>query len=158
GGLMTVFSNIALMGIAFLAILTIKEHAFNLDVLKGILMIFFQLMIVGALALFFSVFLSPFVNFFLTFAIYLLGSLSSITESLAKDPDHHKNALVTGFFYLVHVVIPNFANYNIQNPIIHPEIHVGKEGLYIVQLIVYAILYTTILLTLAVAIFERREV
>ena len=53
-------------------------------------MIFFQLTLVGAVALFFSVFLSPFVNFFLTFAVYLLGS-TDIAGSLADDPDHKKN-------------------------------------------------------------------
>ena len=158
GGLMTVLSNIALMGLAFLLLIVYKEHAFNLDVLKGILMIFFQLVIVGALALFFSVFLSPFVNFFLTFAVYLLGSLSSVTESLASDPDHHKNPVVVGFFKVVHVVVPNFGNYNIQNPIIHPDVHITNENLYIAQNILYAIVYTSILLLIAVQIFERREV
>ncbi|BDI31823.1 hypothetical protein CCAX7_38740 [Capsulimonas corticalis] len=158
GGLMTVLSNIALMGIAFLLLITIKEHHFNVDVLKGIMMIFFQLVIVGALALFFSVFLSPFVNFFLTFAVYLLGSLSSVTESLASDPDHKKNPLVVAFFKLVHVVVPNFGNYNIQNPIIHPDVHIANEALYITQNILYAVVYTGILLMIAVLIFDRREV
>ena len=94
GGLMTVLSNIALMGIALIVLTFIKEHSFDhdvVDVSKGVLMTFFQLTLVGAVALFFSVFLSPFVNFFLTFAVYLLGS-TGLLESLAA-PDEKKSQL-----------------------------------------------------------------
>ena len=161
GGLLTVLSNIALMGLAFVLILAIKERGFDADVLavvKGVVMIFFQLTLVGAVALFFSVFLSPFVNFFLTFAVYLLGSLSSVTESLASDPDGKKNPLAVGFFKFIHLVVPNFGNFNIQNPIIHPDVHIANEGRYLAYLIGYSLLYTAILITLAVWIFDKREV
>ena len=92
GGLMTVLTNIALMGIALILLTFLKEHSFDhdvVDVSKGVLMTFFQLTLVGAVALFFSVFLSPFVNFFLTFAVYLLGS-TGLLESLAA-PDEKKS-------------------------------------------------------------------
>ncbi len=161
GGLLTVLSNVALMGLAFVLILAIKERGFDADVLavvKGVVMIFFQLTLVGAVALFFSVFLSPFVNFFLTFAVYLLGSLSSVTESLASDPEGKKNPVIVGFFKFVHIVVPNFGNFNIQNPIIHPDVHIANEGRYLAYLIGYALVYTAILITLAVLIFDKREV
>lgn len=162
GGLLTVFSNVALMGFVFLILLIIKpdqlgHHRLNMEVLKGIIMIFFQLTLVGAVAVFFSVFLSPFVNFFLTFAIYLLGSLSSVTEALSKSAQD-KNPLVTGLFKVVHNVVPNFGNYNIQNPIIHPDVVIRNETSYLTYLILYALIWTALLLTFAVVIFEKREV
>ena len=52
---------------------------------KGVLLLLFQILLVCAIAMFFSVFVSPFVNFFLTLAIFLLGLSSSVTEALA-DP------------------------------------------------------------------------
>ena len=128
---------------------------------KGILMIFFQMTLLGAVAMFFSVFLSPFVNFFLTFAVWLLGNASSLTEALAdptSDPGHPKNPIIVGIFKLVHVVIPNFANYNIQNPIINPHEHITNEPIYIAWNILYAVVYTAILLTVGSLIFDRREV
>ena len=161
GGLMTVLSNVALMGIVFILLIIVKERGIDLDVrnvTKGVVMIFFQLTLVGAVALFFSVFVSPFVNFFLTFAVYLLGSISSVTESLASNPDGKKSPLVTGFFSFLHTVVPNFGNFNIQNPIIHPDVHIANEARYLTYLIVYALVYTAILLTFAVLIFDRREV
>jgi ABC-type transport system involved in multi-copper enzyme maturation permease subunit len=160
GGLMTVLSNIALMGIAFIVLMLIKERGFNHDVVnvaKGVLMIFFQLTLVGAVALFFSVFLSPFVNFFLTFAIYLLGS-TDIAGSLADDPDHRKNPISVFVFKILHDIIPNFSNFNIQNPIINPHVVITNETAYILENIAYAVIYTAFLLTFAVLIFDRREV
>ena len=160
GGLLTVLSNIALMGLAFIILMAIKERGFTHDVLnvtKGVLMIFFQLTLVGAVALFFSVFLSPFVNFFLTFAVYLLGS-TDIAGTLAADPDHKKNPLSVMLFKVLHGVIPNFGNFNIQNPIINPHVIITNETQYILQNIAYALVYTAILLLIAVAIFDRREV
>ena len=159
GGLMTVLSNIALMGIALIVLTFIKEHSFDhdvIDVSKGVLMTFFQLTLVGAVALFFSVFLSPFVNFFLTFAVYLIGS-TGILESLAA-PDEKKSQLTIQFFKFLHFIVPNFDNFNIQNPIIHPGVVIQNETQFILQNILYAIVYTAILLTLAVLIFDRREV
>jgi ABC-type transport system involved in multi-copper enzyme maturation permease subunit len=160
GGLLTVLSNIALMGVAFIILMAIKERGFNHDVwnvAKGVLMIFFQLTLVGAVALFFSVFLSPFVNFFLTFAVYLLGS-TDIFGSLADDPDHKKNPIADSLFNFLHYITPNFGNYNIQNPIINPHVIITNEGHYLLYLVGYAIVWTALLLTFSVLIFDRREV
>jgi ABC-type transport system involved in multi-copper enzyme maturation permease subunit len=160
GGLMTVFVNIAFMGIMFILVLAIKEHGIDTsvtDVAKGVLMIFFQVGLLGGVALLFSVFLSPFVNFFLSFAVYLLGSLSSVTESLAKD-DGKKSAATVLLFKIVHAVIPNFGNFNIQNPIIHPDVDITNMGAYIVKNMCYALIYIGIFLLGAVLIFDRREV
>ena len=54
--------------------------------------------------------------------------------------------------------MPNFDNFNIQNPIIHPGVVIQNETQFILQNILYAIVYSAMLLTLAVWIFDRREV
>jgi len=167
GGLMTVLSNVALMGVILIILIAFKQHQYNQAVgpavgamAKGILMIFFQLTLLGAVAMFFSVFLSPFVNFFLTFAVFLLGSTTLLGDlaNPASDPGHPKNPIVTGIFQVLHIAVPNFANYNIQNPIINPHEHIVNEPIYIAWNILYAIVYTAILLTIGTMIFDRREV
>ena len=126
------------------------------DVSKGVLMTFFQLTLVGAVALFFSVFLSPFVNFFLTFAVYLLGSTGFWSRWRRRT--RRRASWRSQFFKFLHFIVPNFDNFNIQNPIIHPGVVIKNETQYILQNILYALVYTAILLTLAVLIFDRREV
>jgi ABC-type transport system involved in multi-copper enzyme maturation permease subunit len=77
---------------------------------------------------------------------------------LGDNSDGHKSPLAAGFFRIVHAVIPNFGNYNIQNPIIHPDVHIVDMGRYIGSNIVYAIFYTAICIIIAVLIFDKREV
>ncbi len=160
GGLMTVLSNVALMGLVFIGLALYKEGSFDRDVVdiaKGVLMIFLQLVLIGGVALFFSVFVSPFVNFFLTFAVYLIGSIN-ILGDLASDPGHKMNAVTAGFLKFLHFIWPNFDNFNIQNPIIHPDVIVANPTQYILQNVAYALVYTAILMIMAVLIFDRREV
>lgn len=162
GGLATVFVNILLMGVLFLiGVVLLKDphHHAHLDILEGVMMIFFQMMLVNALAVMFSVFTSPFVNFFLTFAVYILGSMSAITESLGGESANGKrNEVVQGIFKAVHFLVPNFANFNVQNPIIHPDVVIQSMDKYIATNILYAIIYSTIMLLIAILIFDRREV
>jgi ABC-type transport system involved in multi-copper enzyme maturation permease subunit len=162
GGMMTVLLNIGLMGLAFIALLVYKEHGWDHDITeagKGVIMIFFQMMLLGGVSMCFSVLVSPFVNFFLSFAVWMLGSMSSVTEALASDPQHKKNPVVVGLFKLLHyVLIPNFGNFNIQNPIIHPDIIVHNETAYLFQNVLYALCWTGVLMLIAVLAFDRREV
>jgi len=162
GGLATVFVNIFLMGALFVigvALFKDPHHHIRLDILEGVLMIFFQMMLVNALAVMFSVFTSPFVNFFLTFAIYILGSMSAITESLGQASANGKrSAGVQIIFKAVHFLVPNFANFNVQNPIIHPEVVIQSMSKYMATNILYAIIYSTIMLLIAILVFDRREV
>ncbi len=156
GGLTTVFVNIGLMGIMFIILVAFKGHLAP-PVWEGVLMIFFQMMLLCSVALLFSVFVSPFVNFFLTFGVYILGSMSSITESLATQ-DGHKSPITVAFFWLIHFIVPNFGNFNVQNPIIHPDMQIANMTIYMMQTILYAIIYSAIMLLIAILIFDRREV
>jgi len=161
GGLATVLVNIVLMGILFLiGVECFKDpgHLSFIPILQGILMIFFQMMLINALAVMFSVFTSTFVNFFLTFAIYIMGSMSAISESLGGASANEKRTVfVQSIFKAVNLIIPNFANYNIQNPIINPR-YIPDMNAYIGSCTVYAIIYSAIMLLIAILIFDRKEV
>ncbi len=162
GGLATVFVNIFLMGVLFVvgvALFKDPHHAIRFDILQGVTMIFFQMMLLNALAVMFSVFTTPFVNFFLSFAVYIMGSMSAVTEALGEDSSNGKRSLVVQWvFKAIHFLVPNFANFNVQNPIIHPEVVIQNMGKYMATNILYALIYSTIMLLIAILIFDRREV
>ncbi len=150
GGLMTVLTNITLMGVIFLAILTAKLVQYgqpvlptDLALLKNLMMIFFQMTLLGAVAMFFSVFLPTVVSFFLTFGVWLLGS--GLLPS-------------TGPLHFLHLLVPNFGNYTIQNAFVNPGVTVTQEPAYILLTVIYALVYTALLLVAGTAIFDRREV
>jgi ABC-type transport system involved in multi-copper enzyme maturation permease subunit len=154
GGIFTVFVMIAAMGIVFLGVLAWQERHFAPDMLKGVLLTFFQMMLLGAMAIFFSTFATPVVNFFLSFSLFIVGNMSAVTESLTNN----KNPITRILANIVHFLIPNFGNFNIQNKLIHPEVTISNETVFIVQNIVYALIYSAVLLILAILVFDRREV
>lgn len=155
GGFATVFINIAAMGAVFLMMIFFQEQRhLPEEMVKGVLMTFFQMMLLAALSIFFSTFTTPVVNFFLSIGIFLVGNLSSVIESMATN----RNPLVRGVGNLVHYLIPNFGNFNIQNALIHPTIQISNQNTFLMQNVVYALIYSAVLLILAVLIFDRREV
>jgi ABC-type transport system involved in multi-copper enzyme maturation permease subunit len=156
GSMLTILVNLALMTLIFLALVTWKNNwQPDFALLKGTLMIFFQLLMLSAVALVFSVFTTPVVNFFLTTAVYIVGSLSDITLAMSRGEE--KNFIVKGFYWILHNFTPQFANFFTQNPLIHPEVTIRNESIYYAQNIVYAMVYASVLLIIAILAFERRD-
>jgi hypothetical protein len=100
---------------------------------------------------------SPLVNFFLSIGMYLMGtSLNSLYDSFVKNPD--VNPLVRGIAQVVTTVLPNFANYNVANPLIHPGQEIQSPLTYYVNATGYGLIYIGGLLIAGILIFDRREV
>lgn len=154
GGFATVFVNIAAMGLVFMFMIRLQEGRLPMDMTKGVVMTFFQMMLLAALTIFFSTFTTPVVNFFLSFGIFLVGNLSSVTESLTTKSDAKIRTIGT----VIHYLLPNFGNFNIQNSLIRPTTEIANEGVFLRNNIFYAIIYSSVLLVLAILIFDRREV
>lgn len=160
GALATILINIGLMTVVFVIAVAIKQamaqqpvDAFEL--FKGGLMTYMQLLLLCSLAIFLSVFLTPLVNFFLTLSLFIIGNLSSYTQDLAKNQE---NVLIKGFFTAVHYIVPNFGNFQYTNPLLQPDVQVKSEALFLTQNVIYALVYSAVLLILAVLVFDRREV
>jgi ABC-type transport system involved in multi-copper enzyme maturation permease subunit len=154
GGLFTVFVMIAAMGVVFLGVLWYQEKFLSPEMVKGVVLTFFQMMLLGAMAIFFSTFLTPVVNFFVTFAVFIVGNLSSVTDSLTNNPNPATKILAN----IIHFVLPNFGNFNIQNKLINPTVEISNENVFIMQNIVYALIYSAVLLIAAILVFDKREV
>lgn len=127
------------------------------DLIKAPVMYFVQMSLLAAVAIFFSTFVSPIVNFFLSGGLYLLGSLfNPFFQTLQQSEGTAPGA--KAFATVVNIVLPNFANYNIQNPIINPNQTILNEGAYYFQVTVYGLFYIGILLILGILVFDKREV
>jgi ABC-type transport system involved in multi-copper enzyme maturation permease subunit len=127
------------------------------DLLKGPMMYFVQMSLLAAVGMFFSTFVAPLVNFFLTVGIFLLGTFfNPLFETLEQN--QNTVPFVKMSAKVINTFLPNFANYNIQNPIINPTQAIRNEGRYYLGLTVYGVVYIGILLILAILIFDRREV
>ncbi|HRJ27184.1 MAG TPA: ABC transporter permease [Fimbriimonadaceae bacterium] len=120
-------------------------------------MYFVQMSILAAVAMFFSTFTSPLVNFFLSGGVYLLGSvMNPFFETLSNDKDAH--VVTKGFAWFANTVLPNFANYQVANPIINPTQQIDTQFGYYITTIGYGLVYIVALCVAGILIFDRREV
>jgi ABC-type transport system involved in multi-copper enzyme maturation permease subunit len=134
-----------------------KDFSALSDLLKAPAMYFIQMSLLAAVAIFFSTFVTPLVNFFLSGGLYLMGSLfNPFFQTLNENPNTPPTAKI--FAGLVNSVLPNFANYNVQNPIINPTSQIQNEQQYYLGITVYGLFYIAILLVGGILVFDRREV
>ncbi|MCW5936242.1 MAG: ABC transporter permease [Fimbriimonadaceae bacterium] len=148
-------------GTMLLVFMLMKQNQLDqLGELARVPVLFFaQMALLAAVAVFFSTFVSPIVNFFLSGGVYLLGSVfNSLFESFADPERSDINPLVRGIAGAIQFVIPNFQNFNVQNAAINQGTAIQSEAVYYAGLVGYALAYIGVLLIAGILIFDRREV
>jgi ABC-type transport system involved in multi-copper enzyme maturation permease subunit len=145
---------IAALGIIFMAVLTANGVAFPVGSV-GLALVFMVLeaALLVAVAIVFGVFTSSLLATLLTFAVYLMGHLSQDIVAFGKLSDNPGVQRLTNTLYLV---LPDLERLNLRNEAVYgmgllptaPEL--WGHGLY-------GLLYTALLLTVAIAIFSRRQ-
>lgn len=178
GAIITLAINIGLMSIVFLVTVILKakgvsvDTAANLHEIKstgpqavdlfdpnmfwGVVMIYLQFMVLSSVVLFFSVFLTPMVNFFMGVGVYIIGIMAPVTQTIANAKD--ASAALKGFYKVVHTIIPNFDSFNVTNQLLHPVSQVTNMGIYTGKIALYAVLYALVMMVLSVILFQKREV
>lgn len=151
----------ALMTLIMLLVFLIMRKVDGLPELASIAKVpfafFVQMSLLAAVGMFFSTFVSPIVNFFLSGGVYLVGTLfDSFFKVLSENKD--LNPLFKGLATVFHVLVPNFQSFNVQNAAINPNQAIQGEGVMYFGLAIYAIAYILILLISAIIVFEYREV
>ena len=114
-------------------------------------LIFVELMLVTALALFFSTFSSPLLSFLLTVGLWVAGHFNADLrnfENVTSSPI--AIAIARGLYY----VVPNLAPFDVKAEIVY-GMPVSMRTVAFTLL--YAAVYISLLLTAAVAIFRRRD-
>ncbi len=127
-------------------------------VLRGSLVIYFQLVIVTAIATTLSLFLTPTVNFSVTAFIWIVGSLQTLLTAFA-------NGNKEGFFLipwlakLFYYLVPHFEDFNIMGSLVHPEVPIPlNQWMYAAEVSLYGVLYGLMILMLGVLAFDKKEV
>ncbi|MGK7933030.1 MAG: ABC transporter permease [Microcystaceae cyanobacterium] len=110
-----------------------------------------ELAIVTAFALVFGVFTSSILATLLSFGVYLMGHISSALLRLGQIS---KNESIEALTKGLYVILPNLDRFNLKNDAIYGILPSSTD---LLQSVVYAILYTVLLLTAAILIFSRRQ-
>jgi ABC-type transport system involved in multi-copper enzyme maturation permease subunit len=161
---LTLFVNVSVMALALYALLgylswgALPEQVAAWDapaldpaLLKAIGLIFVELLLVTAIALFFSTFSTPLLSAAMTFALYIVGHFSADLRNFQDVVGSPTAArLVKGLYW----VIPNLAQFDIKSSVVHGQpVLLGQIALSLV----YAVLYVGMLLLISAFIFSRRD-
>lgn len=143
GAFLTLGIIALVMALTFVAMLFLFQQKLSLyevfKTLKVPAMYWVQSCIMMSLAFFFSTFITPIVNFFLSGCIFLIGStLNPLIESLSENKTP---SFSTALLQKIQLVLPNFSNYNIQNPVLHPEQVIQNDTFYVFNILGYACAY-----------------
>ena len=119
--------------------------------LTAIFLVFTQLMLVTAIALFFSTFSSPILSAVLTFGLFVVGHFNADLRNFENIVDSAPAAYLARALYYV---LPNLAPFDVKAAVVHAEpVSLG----YVALTTGYAAAYIAALLLAAMLIFSRRD-
>jgi len=164
GLVLTLAVNVAVMTIALYLVLGymtwIETAAFKAGwetpgpdpaLLKAVFLIFVELMLVTAVALFFSTFSSPILSAALTFGLFVAGQFNADLKHFDRVVRSRPAAwLARGVYH----VLPDLSAFDVKTEVVHG---LPVPAGYLLTTTGYGLLYITALLIAATVIFSRRD-
>jgi Cu-processing system permease protein len=164
GLVLTLAANLAIMTLALYAVLACQAWgtppqlanaweapAVDPALLVAIGLVFLQLMLVTAIALFFSTFSSPLLSAALTFGLYVIGHFNADLrnfEQVVQSP------VVAWLARALYYVLPNLAPFDVKAQVVHGQ---PVAAGYVLLTAAYAVVYVAVLLVAASWIFARKD-
>jgi Cu-processing system permease protein len=151
---MTLLVNSAVMMLGTELVLLYVNGGFvslHVTALAAGYLIFLELALLVAVALMFSSFTTPILATMYSFALYVIGHFSSDLKLAAALSD---SAVVRGLLNVFYYLIPNLSNFSFITEASHGRIVPLRMA---VSATIYAIVYTCVLLSITVLIFQRRN-
>ena len=161
---LTLAVNVAIMAAALYAVLMYLAWGVGADVqrawdapaldpalVKGIGLIFVELMLITAIALFFSTFSTPILSAAFTFGLFIAGHFSADLRNFDQVVDSAAAVrLARGLYW----ILPNLAQFDVKSQVVHGE---PVPAGYLLVTTGYAALYIAMLLSIAIYVFSRRD-
>jgi ABC-type transport system involved in multi-copper enzyme maturation permease subunit len=144
-------ASVVVMTVAFYAIMLFLGLGANPYLLLSVLLTYFELAVLTAIAVLFSTFATPITGAVFTFAVYFVGHLTRDLKLLASMSP---SVVVKVVCQLLYYLLPNLSNFNIRSEVVY---NVPLDPGAIVLSVLYALVYTATLLLISVAIFNRKE-
>jgi Cu-processing system permease protein len=164
GLMLTLLVNLAVMAAALYAVLgamwllgppslaaVLDAPPLDPRMLIAIGLIFVELALVTALALFFSTFSSPILSAVFTFGLYVVGQFNADLKHFEQVVDSPAAAwLARGLYYL----LPNLAPFDIKALVVHGR---PVSAGYVLLTVGYGVVYISFVLLAATLVFSRRD-
>jgi ABC-type transport system involved in multi-copper enzyme maturation permease subunit len=116
GLVLTLAVMLSSMGFIFLALVLVQTGTLEGRLLLAILFIFFELVLLTAVAILFSCFSTPILSSLFSLGFYLIGHFSWSLEALVKKARPGLGRTLLG---LLAAVLPDLENFNIRTEVVH---------------------------------------
>lgn len=157
GGLYTIGFNTLIMGAVFLLAIYFKVHTMDWMILQSLWLFFLEFALLMAIAIFFSILVSPMVNAFICIGIIILGNLSSYVQYLktfqAGNPA--MVAITKSVLAWIYNLVPNFQNFDISQKISEGQ---SITPHYMFTMTIWTLLYVAFLMLMTLQCFSTKEV
>jgi ABC-type transport system involved in multi-copper enzyme maturation permease subunit len=154
GLVLTLAVNTAAMAVGLLLVMIYVKHSLERSdavVLVAVYFILLKLALIVALALLFSCFTTPLLAILFTVGFYIAGLY---VQEMRNLPAEVMSPAMAAFTKWLSYLLPNFENFNVMAMAAHGR---AVPGALILQNTVYTVVYCTIVLTAAAAVFSRRN-
>jgi ABC-type transport system involved in multi-copper enzyme maturation permease subunit len=143
--------EVAIMAGCFFALLFLQKSEVTWSLVLAVGMIFLELTLITAVAIFFSSFTTPYLAGMFTVALWIIGHLLA---DLRAFGDHSEIASLNRLTEVLYWTLPNLDRLDIKG-----VAAAGKplEGLQLAVSALYAVGYSTMLLLASVVLFRRRD-
>jgi hypothetical protein len=151
GLVLTVWMQLAIMALAFAAVSLGSGAPLGRGHAAACLLLGVELALVVAIATFFSSFTTPMLSSLFAAGLWLVGNLTRELREIGAASDEPGIAVATAW---AHRLLPDLASFNLGIEAAH-GLPVAASDVWLP--LVYGAAYCTLVLTLAAAIFERRD-
>lgn len=147
----TLGANVVLMSVTLGIANLIVEGRIDLGLIPAIILIYLEILLIVAFALFFSTIVSPTLSALFTLAVFVTGHLSGFLRDYVQlYPDR-------GFHWIfktIYSVVPNLENLNLKTAVVQGFDHPLRTVLFG---FIYGLAYILLLLLVSSIIFEKRD-
>jgi ABC-type transport system involved in multi-copper enzyme maturation permease subunit len=164
GLLLTLLVNVAVMTFALYTVLFLMARgvpanvqqvwdapAMDPQLLKAIALIYVDLALITAVALFFSSYSSPMLSAIFTLGVYVAGQFNS---DLRHFDQIVSSPAAAGIGKICYYILPDFSRFDVKLAVVHG---VPVSAAYLGSSMLYAVTYIAALLCGAIVIFGRRD-
>jgi len=148
---LTLAVNVTIMTVALYALLYAMTRSFEPGLLKAIYLIYFELALLTALALFFSTFTSSILSGVFTGFFYVVGHFSAELKHLDTVVE---SSFLPQLTQAIYYLVPNLRNFDVKSRVVAgdpvPFSMLGYST-------AYGVVYIALLLVLATVVFNRRN-
>ncbi len=151
GLVLTLFVMLAAMSLIFLALIFVHSLRFEPRILLAIGFIFVELVLITAVAILFSCFSTPILSALFSLSFYVIGHFSWSLETLLRKVRPGPGRASAQVLY---ALLPDLENFNFKTEVVYGlTIPAGV----IFYGLLYGVVYTMFVLTLAVIVFRKRD-